>query len=590
MGDKPECLAKPLDLGSSPGNHLRGGKNSEKKINAFTNVFSIKTLMSIRMVGTRISIGNGPAGGILYLFPNWSKSNTSSGVVRAYTSTQTPFIPWIHNRIHQHQLPVASLIRQFSLALPSLSRRAAAAQKVKDQPEDESRRVWIRKPRFLWTLEEDITLYNCIRENKRVVDFYHLFPGRSMDSVLVRAYRLRTASFVPPKMGGPVEKPGMTVTERVEALRRTPRYKASELKEGGVSAAKAKSTNLDYTGTHIRFSEEEKELLVKLVHKYRNTIEMWTKVSGGRLVDEEGAPRLNRTAVSCKSMWEAMNRGTSINIGPWDRYEQRRLEKAIRSQIGDEYEICLDVKVRGSDESNQSATVAPKSTTKLALRVGSPELQELDWNNIASKVRTRKAGQCRVRFFGVMHNGMAGGWTAIETERLLEGYKLHGRQWDKVAAHVEYELRSTRTLGQKTLRICSSNSPTVRISCFLANWNKNANGVARLFASIQPSPLPWNHNRINPRHQLPATSIIRQFSLAPSILSQRAAVAQSDKGQLKPQDKNQYKRNRKGRPRSWTLEEDIILYNTIQDKRVEDFYHQFLGRTVTAVCARAFRL
>ncbi|KAF9992523.1 hypothetical protein BGZ79_002990 [Entomortierella chlamydospora] len=389
------------------------------------------------MVGTRISIGNGPAGGILCLLSNWSKSNTSSGVVRAYASTQTPFLPWIHNRVHlQHQLPVASIIRQFSLALPSLSQRAAAARKVKDQPEDKSRHVGIRKAKSLWTLEEDITLYNCIRENQRIVDFYHLFPGRSMDSVLVRAYRLRTASFVPPEMGGLVEKPGMTVTERVEALRRTPRYSASELKKGGVSAAKAKSTNLDYTGTHTRFSEEEKELLVKLVHKYSNTPEIWTKVSGGKLVDEEGAPRLNRTAVACKNLWEAMNRDQSINLGPWDRYEQRRLEKAIRSQIGDEYEICLDVKEGGSDGSNQSATVAPKPTTKLALRIGNPALQELDWKKIASKVRTRNAGQCRVRFFGVMHNGMAGSWTAIETERLLEGYKLYGRQWNKVAAHV----------------------------------------------------------------------------------------------------------------------------------------------------------
>ncbi|KAG0007364.1 hypothetical protein BGZ80_004739, partial [Entomortierella chlamydospora] len=340
-----------------------------------------------------------------------------------------------------HEFPMGSIIRQFSLMPSLLSRRTTVTRDDNDQPQfgrkspDKGNRK--RRRRTMWTLEEDIALYNCLQKNQQIVDFYLEFPGRTMNTLSSRARKLRNAYFLPPEKGGLVQDPDMPVDQRVEGLRRIMKqHTFSRSKEEDLYTAKAKSRDLDYIGRQTRFSAQEKELLAKLVHKYRNDPEMWTKVSGGRLMDEEGSPRLNRPVQSCKSAWNAMNRDESINLGPWDKYEQRRLEKAIRSQVGDEYEIRLDVNEEGLDEANQSATAASEPTTKPVLRMGNSVLQGLDWKKIARKVGTRNAKQCRSRFYSSTHNGVTGFWTATEIEGLKEGFRLYGRQWDKVAAHV----------------------------------------------------------------------------------------------------------------------------------------------------------
>ncbi|KAF9354952.1 hypothetical protein BGX26_007174 [Mortierella sp. AD094] len=140
-------------------------------------------------------------------------------------------------------------------------------------------------------------------------------------------------------------------------------------------------------------------MLAKLVYKHRYTPEMWNMVSGVRLVDEDGEPRLNRSVTSCKNAWKAMNRGESIKAGKWDQNEHRRLVEGIRSQVGGEYEICLGVKGEGPEGSNQSATATSESDAKPVLTMGSPVLQKLSWEKVASKVRTRTAYKCPLRFY-----------------------------------------------------------------------------------------------------------------------------------------------------------------------------------------------
>ncbi|KAF9166234.1 hypothetical protein BGX20_000288 [Mortierella sp. AD010] len=402
--------------------------------------------MSVRIVGTRIGarigarIGtdNGSIRSTIHLLTNWNRSN-GGNVKRA----NPPWLPWIHNCINsQHEFSRGSIIRQFSL-IPSLhSRRTTATNDYNERPQShgESQDEKNGKGRGkgpMWTLEEDITLYNYLQKNQQVIDFYHLLPGRTINSISLRARKLRNAYFLSLEKGGLVQDPDMPVDQRVEGLRRIMKqHTFSRLKEEDLYTAKAKSRDLDYIGQQARFSAQEKELLVKLVHKYRNVPEMWTKVSGGRLMDEEGSPRLNRSVQSCKSAWDVMNKDESINGGSWGKYEQQRLENALRSQVSDEYEIRLDLKEEGSDESNQSATASSEPTAKPGLKIRSSVFQGLDWKKIARKVRTRTAKQCRYHFLDAMHNGATGDWTAIETEKLLEGYKLYGRQWGKLSAHI----------------------------------------------------------------------------------------------------------------------------------------------------------
>ncbi|KAG0011993.1 hypothetical protein BGZ80_000279, partial [Entomortierella chlamydospora] len=124
------------------------------------------------------------------------------------------------------------------------------------------------------------------------------------------------------------------------------------------------------------------------------------------------------------------------------------------------------------------------------------------------------------------------------------------------------------------------------ILCLLKNWNSG--GATRAYAARVPS-LPWIHNRVHLQHQLPVTSIIRQLSLAPSLPPQRATVASSDKAQ--PGDKSQGKGKRaKVELRlRWTLEEDIALYNYLQEnQQIGDIYDKFPGRTRNSVACRAW--
>ncbi|KAF9374580.1 hypothetical protein BGX21_004098, partial [Mortierella sp. AD011] len=339
-----------------------------------------------------------------------------------------------------HEFPMGSIIRQFSLMPSLLSRRTTVTKDDNDQPQSarksQDKGNTKRRTRRTWTLEEDIILYSHLQKNQQIVDFYLEFPGRSMSTLYSRVRKLRNAYFLPPEKGGLVHDPDMPIDQRVEGLRRIMRqYTLEQSKEEGIYAARAKSKDLEFIGRYTFFSDEEKELLAELVYKYRDDSDIWLKVSGGRLVDEEGAPRLNRSPQSCKAAWNAMNKDESINLGRWDKYEQRRLEKAIRSQVGDE-EIRYDVNEEGPDKANQSVTAASKPTTKPALKMGNSVLQELDWKKIARKVGTRNATQSQNHFYYVMHNGTRGSWTATEMESLKEGFELYGRQWDKIAAHI----------------------------------------------------------------------------------------------------------------------------------------------------------
>ncbi|KAF9173180.1 hypothetical protein BGX20_003946, partial [Mortierella sp. AD010] len=232
--------------------------------------------MSIGLVGTRISTGNGPIGNTLCLLKSWN----SGGATRAYAA-------------------------RLSLA-PSLpSKRVIVALSDKAQSRDKSQGKGKRAKveiRLCWTLEEDIALYNHLQENQQIGDIYDKFPRRTRNSVTCRAWVIRNACFVPPEKGGLVEDPNMSVAQRVAILRQLFHKQTwEESREDGSYTARMKSTYMKYTSKISRrpFSEEEKEMLTKLVHKYRDKSNMWAMVSGGSLVDEEGAHRLNRSASAC---------------------------------------------------------------------------------------------------------------------------------------------------------------------------------------------------------------------------------------------------------------------------------------------------
>ncbi|KAF9080666.1 hypothetical protein BGX27_005325, partial [Mortierella sp. AM989] len=258
-------------------------------------------------------------------------------------------------------------------------------------------------------------------------DIYAKFPKRSPNATSSRCWRLRNAHFLTNGLGrdgGQISIDQDSLVQHVEALKPFSNMPAATMKEGDRYIAKYKSKELPYRppGGGQPFSQEEKELLVKLVDKYRDSDRIWSKVSGGRLVDEEGAPILRRARASCKMAWESMQRkGKNIRKGRWDSSETQRFEAAIEEQIGDEFTLCIDV--NGGWSLVPAMTV--ESGTKPALPKGGEPL--VDWKLIADKVGTRTNIQCKRRFYEVLlQKGKAGTWTAEELRLLHEGLNLYG--------------------------------------------------------------------------------------------------------------------------------------------------------------------
>jgi myb proto-oncogene protein len=128
----------------------------------------------------------------------------------------------------------------------------------------------------------------------------------------------------------------------------------------------------------------------------------------------------------------------NILRGVWRKDEQDKLLAAIREQVGEGYQLRVDVL---RDPSSSATTEAPeddegKEDPRPLLRLGGPELANLDWMKIAERVKTRNHVQCRTRFYLSRHNGNRGRWTLEEVERLKEAHQEYGNQWRAIAAHV----------------------------------------------------------------------------------------------------------------------------------------------------------
>ncbi|KAF9356400.1 hypothetical protein BGX34_009948 [Mortierella sp. NVP85] len=187
------------------------------------------------------------------------------------------------------------------------------------------------------------------------------------------------------------------------------------------------------------WSQEEKDLLARLVAKYQDEDRIWGLVAGGSLVNKNGElVTLERTDHSCRVQWVLMNQKNIIR-GTWSNDEQDKLLAAVREQLGDGYQLTVDVLHDPSSSSTKtkaSEAVGGKEGAKPLLRIGGPELANLDWLKIAEKVGTRNHVQCRTRFYLSRHNGTRGRWTVDEVKRLKEAHQKYGNQWRAIGFHV----------------------------------------------------------------------------------------------------------------------------------------------------------
>ncbi|KAG0308985.1 Myb-like DNA-binding domain protein [Dissophora globulifera] len=182
------------------------------------------------------------------------------------------------------------------------------------------------------------------------------------------------------------------------------------------------------------WTPEEKKALEILVRKNRMRRNMWSLIAGSQVDIGDGTTiTLARTPQSCMRKWKTSHRPKHHLMGRWSESEVDRLKIALRSQIGSEHQLILNVR---KDSQVVSTSETDKQDTRPPLKEGSFLLKALDWDRIARVVGTRDSNQCYKRFYSTMTNGRKGPWTRGEIELLEEAFSKYSNQWKPVAAYI----------------------------------------------------------------------------------------------------------------------------------------------------------
>ncbi|KAK3815237.1 MAG: hypothetical protein J3Q66DRAFT_344078 [Benniella sp.] len=383
---------------------------------------------------------------VLHLFTRWIVNRGPQGVV---TKTHWP-------RIHTSLLRLDdSSARQYTTTPDNSDKHLDSGSATVLKREVDSRHS------FPWTLEEDQLLYQYTQQGLTDTDVYQHFPGRTLNAITVRMSRIRNAKQIPLDSDGSIAKPLASVHRekdigrgRLETRMMKELFEARHILQDEDTSAKLKAlqakkeqediekfkrkASLGKVPKRRAWSQEEKALLRRLVVKYQDEDGIWGFVAGGSLEDENGKlVTLERTDHSCRIQWAIMNQ-ENRRWGVWSKEEHDKLLAAIREQVGEGYQLMVDVL---RDSSSSATTEAPediegKEAPRPLLRLGGPELSNLDWMKIAKRVETRNHVQCRTHFYLSRHNGNRGRWTLEEVKRLMEAHAEYGNQWRAIAVHV----------------------------------------------------------------------------------------------------------------------------------------------------------
>ncbi|KAF9306547.1 hypothetical protein BGZ74_005122 [Mortierella antarctica] len=325
-------------------------------------------------------------------------------------------------------LSTALLKRQYIASTPILLQNTEQqASRTKDTP-----RQWL-SALVRWSKEEDELIFEHVRNGYRSHEIYNLFPRRNQNSVAIRISRIRTAA--------------LAEQQKNDALLSITLKQEEEPKEGQAdspSDSKEGQKKDEVSLVHKRVREarpaihlpspprlatrrpwtiEEDALLQKLVAQYSDeSIEnRWLKIAA-TVVDPATGATFARTATSCKRRWAVLDLTRERNVGKWNEQETRKLAKAVRAQVGNQFraEVGLLEGDAGADG-------------RKILVLDGPELSKLDWGKIEKAVGTRTDVQCRSHLYRFMHNASKGPWRKDEIAKLKEAVAEHGQDWHKVA-------------------------------------------------------------------------------------------------------------------------------------------------------------
>ncbi|KAF9210900.1 Myb-like DNA-binding domain protein [Podila verticillata] len=281
-----------------------------------------------------------------------------------------------------------------------------------------------------WSKDEDEQIFQYVREGIRSHEIYALFPRRNQNSVAIRICRIRAAALAEQNKRGdtPLEDQKQ---EQSEGKTDPTSLSKENQKEGNnvplvhkrVRAASPVVLLPDppKLATRRSWTDEDDNILRKLVAKHGgdSTKKKWLKIATA-VVDPATGDTIARTATSCKRRWAILDPTRKRNVGAWNANETEKLSKAVRAQVGNQFQA----KVALFDSENDGLK---------ALVLDGPELSMLNWLKIEEAVGTRTDVQCRSHFYRYLHTASKGRWDKDEVERLKEAVEEHGEDWHKVA-------------------------------------------------------------------------------------------------------------------------------------------------------------
>ncbi|KAF9177520.1 hypothetical protein BGZ51_008665, partial [Haplosporangium sp. Z 767] len=287
-----------------------------------------------------------------------------------------------------------------------------------------------------WSEEELERVRDALNKGKTPLDIYQQFPGRSFRSVLDYYSEMKTIQLTA----------DLVLQRRQQDGNQRDQPEGHPINRSGDSAHKA-GVWVENMGAEPRlnsrkirpWTSEEDDILAALVAEHSNDLpNLWRKLDGVYTHRRIGTLPLFRSGSSARTRWNQLHSGSRLRTGPWDAKEIMKLKQAIQKQVGDGFQVIVNVQRRVSTISadEKAKTEALRQDTRPLLELGGPELTGVNWHKVAEQVGTRNSKQCYVYLYYVLHNGNRGTWTPDEIERLDEGVKMFGKNWPKAISPV----------------------------------------------------------------------------------------------------------------------------------------------------------
>ncbi|KAG0084087.1 hypothetical protein BGZ93_009033 [Podila epicladia] len=286
-----------------------------------------------------------------------------------------------------------------------------------------------------WSKEEDQLIFEHVRDGYRSHEVYNLFPRRNQNSVAIRITRIRAAALAEQQKNAAL----LSITGLKQEEK--PNERKADSRNGSIEGQKKKDEvplvhkrvreakpaillpSPPQLATRRAWTIEDDALLQKLVAQYsdESTENMWLKIAT-TVVDPATGATIARTATSCKRRWAILDPTRERNVGIWSEQETRKLAKAVRAQVGNQFRAAVGLLDGDTNEDGTKTLV-----------LDGPELAKLDWGEIEKAVGTRTDVQCRSHFYRFMHTASKGPWGKDEIAKLKKAVAEHGLDWHKVA-------------------------------------------------------------------------------------------------------------------------------------------------------------